>query len=302
MSTTQIESILKDWALWPSLCSSAPSLEQVSPLVDGLTNSNWLLTIDTNEELGNQTNSDVQQYVIRINATNNLALKLNRQAEWDMHQNIADFNICPPFIYKDPKDIYWIRPFLKNHTLASALNTNTNVLTPEFLKNIARQLKLIHSVPVSKSWPSINFPELIEHYWQQIKAKKNNSQCEFEARFKTLRETLDVTLQGEEYTPCLCHMDPNPSNWILDNQKQHLIDWEYAALGNKAWDIAVFCDTCNLTPQQIDIFLKSYGAITNKQFKLASVQMQYLSLLWFYVQDHLSDAALHKALVELPSR
>jgi len=94
-------------------------------------------------------------------------------------------------------------------------------------------------------------------------------------------------------------MDPNPSNWILDNEKLHLIDWEYAAVGNKAWDLAVFADTCNLTPEQVEFFLNSYQGVGTEQFNLASKQMQYLSLLWFYVQDHLSDAALLNKLTNL---
>jgi len=297
MSTVQIESILKDWALWPSLCSKTPSIEHVSPLVDGLTNSNWLLGIETDKESG-----DSQQYVIRINATNNLALKLNRQAEWDMHQSISHYNICPAYLYRDPQDIYWIRPFLKTHTLDSALKNNPGVITQEFLKKIASQLRTIHSVPISNSWPSINYADLIEHYWQQITPKQNKINVELAQDLQNVRAQLDLTLQCEEYSPCLCHMDPNPSNWILDNEKLHLIDWEYAAVGNKAWDLAVFADTCNLTPEQIEFFLKFYQGISTEQFNLASKQMQYLSLLWFYVQNHLTDAALLNKLIKLQGR
>ncbi len=295
MDTAQIESILKDWALWPSLCSKAPILEQVTPLVDGLTNSNWLLDVKCDQ-------SGTQQYVVRINATNNLALKLNRQAEWDMHQSISHYNICPAYLYRDPKDTYWIRPFLKTHTLASTLQTNPNAITHEFLEKIAVQLHTIHSVPTSNSWPSINYAELIEHYWQQIKQKQNSRNLEYAQRFQQVREQLGFTLQGNEYSPCLCHMDPNPSNWIVDNEKLHLIDWEYAALGNRVWDLAVFCDTCSLSPEQIEFLLQSYQGISTEQFKLASQQMKYLSLLWFYVQGHLTDADLFNELINLQSR
>ena len=271
-----------------------PTLKHVTPLVDGLTNSNWLL-----EVTDRNSNEGVQQYVIRINATNNLALNLNRQAEWDMHQCISQYNICPAFLYRDPFDKYWIRPYLKTATLANNLIENENFITQALLKKVAGQLHIIHSIPTSKTWPSIQYIELIDHYWQQINKKQNTTNTNTIKSLLLVRTKLDLKLQDKLYTPCLCHMDPNPSNWILDSDKLHLIDWEYAAMGNRAWDLAVFCDTCNLSETQIEYFLTCYESITPKQFNLASQQMSYLSLLWFYVQDHLTDSALLQKLFTL---
>ncbi len=294
MTTLTIESVLQDWALWPNLCTSLPTLVNVTPLVDGLTNSNWLLEVS-----GHDSTEGVQQYVIRINATNNLALNLNRHSEWDMHQCISQYNICPAFLYRDPFDKYWIRPFLKTGTLANSLKENGNTITQDLLQKVAGQLQIIHNIPTSKVWPSIQYNELIEHYWQQIKEKQNPKNVSTVKSLLQVRSKLDLKLQDEAYTPCLCHMDPNPSNWILDVDKLHLIDWEYAAMGNRVWDLAVFCDTCDLSKTQIEYFLACYSGITPQQFNLASQQMTYLSLLWFYVQNHLTDAALLKKLLSL---
>ena len=289
-STQQIEEILKDWHLWSGLCNKEPSLKQVMPLVDGLTNSNWLLKIES------ETGQDSRQYVIRINAANNLALKLNRQTEWDMHQSISHYNICPAYLYRDPSDTYWIRPFLKNHTLVAAVNHNKNVISSDFLKTIACHFKIIHSIPISDNWPKINFPELINHYWQQIAEKQIEIKNTLAINLADIRSKLEQHLQGTSYTPCLCHMDPNPSNWILNNKELHLIDWEYAALGNKAWDLAVFGDTCGLSQEQTELLLEHYKDINYQDFNLASKQMKYLSVLWYYVQGHLPDETLLEKL------
>ena len=291
MNTQTISEILKDWSLWPNICSFQPSLEHVKPLVDGLTNSNWLLEINNN------------QYVIRINATNDLALKLNRQSEWDMHQSISSYGICPAYLYRDPSDTYWIRPFLKTHTLESTIAQNKSFFTSSFLKVIAIHFKAVHSTPIAKGWPRIIYSELIEHYWQQISKKQNNTKNKPEQSLKNrlanIKKTLRLKLEGSNYTECLCHMDPNPSNWILDKKELHLIDWEYAALGNKAWDLAVFSDTCFLSTNQMDLLLKHYQDINRQQLDLARVQMKYLSALWYYVQGHLTDTALLKQLNDL---
>ncbi len=294
MGTTQIEHILKDWTLWPEICSNQPTLEQITPLMDGLTNSNWLLEVKKSQD------QEPLQYVIRINATNNMALKLNRQAEWDMHQTTSRYGICPAYLYRDPSDTYWIRPFLKTHTLESTISRGENLINSDFLKMIANHFQTIHSTPISNKWPKIIYSELIHHYWQQITEKqtgfKKRLEETSEKKLNNIREILEKKLQDSNYTPCLCHMDPNPSNWILNNKELHLIDWEYAALGNKAWDLAVFSDTCNLSAEQIELLLNHYQVISSDQFNMAKMQMKYLSILWYYVQDHLTDNELLKQL------
>ena len=293
MSTTQIESILKDWTLWPDICRNQPSLQQITPLMDGLTNSNWLL------EVKNHQDQESQQYVIRINASNNLALKLNRQAEWDMHQTTSCYGICPAYLYRDPNDTYWIRPFLKTHTLESTISQSKNLINSDLLKKIAHHLKTVHNTPTSNKWPKIIYSELIHHYWQQVAEKQVRLKETLETKLNKIRKTLNEKLQDTNYTECLCHMDPNPSNWILNNEELHLIDWEYAALGNKAWDLAVFSDTCNLSAEQIELLLNHYQANSNDQFNMARMQMKYLSILWYYVQGHLTDTELLKQLSAL---
>ena len=294
MNTQTISKILEDWSLWPNICSEQPCLEQLTPLIDGLTNSNWLLEVKSKQD------DSSQHYVIRINATNNLALKLNRQTEWDMHQSISNYGICPAYLYRHPSDIYWIRPFLKTHTLESTLSQNKNFITSDFLKVIASHFKTVHSTPISNSWPKIIYPELIKHYWQQIEIKQNNNKERLEDALKSnltnLKEALKIKLPNTNFTPCLCHMDPNPSNWILNERELHLIDWEYAALGNKVWDLAVFSDTCHLNADQMDLLLKHYQGIDQQQLDMARMQMTYLSTLWYYVQGHLTNSQLVKQL------
>ena len=291
---TQIKNILNDWSLWPDLCAEKPSINQVSPLLAGLTNSNWLLEIENAK-----SNGIAQQYIIRINATNNLALKLNRESEWDMHQTISRYDICPAFLYRDPQDIYWIRPFLKTHTLQKTLVNDSSFIDTAFLIKVAKLFSTIHKIPTSNTWPKIHFLELIDHYWQQIEPQLNLPCSGSAQQLLSIRKTLDSQLKGPNFTPCLCHMDPNPSNWIINDQYVHLIDWEYAALGNKAWDLAGFIDSCQLNQQQVNVLLSHYKEADASQLKMASRQMKYLSALWFYVQNHLNDDSLLDELRKL---
>lgn len=284
MNTEQIQNILSDWALWAGICSKPPSLEQISPLVKGLTNDNFLLSTTNN--------NTTKRFVIRINAPNAHALFLNRHAEWHIHQSIAQYGICPQYVYRDPKDRYWIRPYTEQKTLNETLLDSKNTDLDKLLTSIVNKLKITHQVPISNAWPRINFLERTDHYWNQI--FKKFSHTEQLNTLKNLKDEADKQLKSTGYTPTLCHMDPNPNNWIINNHEAILIDWEYAAIGNPAWDLATLINTCNLSEDDQNKLLTLYfnGRIKKSQIEFAKCQMEYLSALWYCVQGILNPVNL----------
>ena len=293
MNSEQIEKLINDWQLWPAICSERPSTDDFTPLVNGLTNSNILLTT--------QDSQSTKQYVFRFNAPNAQSLGLNRHAEWHIHQSIAQYNICTPFVYRDPKDIYWVRPYLKNTILHEQLLHSDEDQVNTLLRQTAKKLKLVHSITASSAWPKINFKNRTDHYWKQIFNRIDASNLALKDTLTHLKEHSDAQLKSSGHTMRLCHMDPNPNNWIIDSDEIYLIDWEYSAIGDPSWDLAVFCDTCNLTLEQQTLFLKYYGSarIKYKQLYFAQLQMRYLSALWYCVQNVISPNNLVDAIIEL---
>jgi thiamine kinase len=296
MSSEQIQNLIDDWRLWPDICSEPPTADNFSGLVKGLTNNNLLFT--------RTTNSITDKYVFRINAQNAHSLWLNRRAEWHIHQSISQFNICPPYIYQDPKNGYWVRPYIEGKTVHETVTEYPQAITTHLLKDIAKILKLIHNTPMSKSWPKINFKQRTDHYWQQILKRLGSKQTELKIGLSNLKLTLDDQLKSTGYSPRLCHMDPNSNNWILNQKQIHLIDWEYAAIGNPAWDLAVICDTFELTDEQQDDFINQYSnrLVKRKELDLAQCQMEYLSALWYCVQGITNAQNLIDGLLQIGTK
>ncbi len=286
--------LIKDWKLWPSICAEQPRPNDFKALVKGLTNSSFSLYCDRNNQHKNTG------YVFRINAQNAQALGLNRHAEWHIHQCVAQYDICKPYIYRDPKDIYWVRPFIEGQTLYELMLNCTEADTQGYLKEVALKLKATHNTPLSSAWPIIDFKQRTDHYWTQI-LKQTLETPELGKALSAYKDEIDIQLKSPGYSLKLCHMDPNPHNWIVDTDKLYLIDWEYAAIGNPVWDIAVLCDSCNLTPTQTELFLQYYGngQIKPSQLEFANRQMKYLSALWYCVQKVISPENLLPALDEL---
>ncbi|EAT13493.1 phosphotransferase [Bermanella marisrubri] len=281
----ELEVLAKDWSGWPNLISRPPSFDDFQFLDNGLTNNNWLL------------HGDQQRYVIRMNAANAKALYLNREAEWHIHDLVSQEGLCPSFIYRHPSDKYWIRPFQSGLTLSHAL-TNETFDLENFIRQAAVIFRKIHSMPLSSSWPRINFKERTDHYWNQLLEHHASD----EQRLIKLKEQLDNTFQVKPFSAVLCHMDANAKNWIIESDTSHeihnisLIDWEYAAVANPMWDLAVFLDHLPLNEEQEACFLKAYGPISFKALSEAKQQMQYLSQLWFVIQQQAKPESLESLL------
>tara|TARA_B100001063_G_scaffold34129_1_gene27768 strand:- start:1260 stop:1562 length:303 start_codon:yes stop_codon:yes gene_type:complete len=98
-------------------------------------------------------------------------------------------------------------------------------------------------------------------------------------------------------------MDTNLHNWIVDESGSlHLIDWEYAGLGNPIWDLAVFSDSAKLSQSDDSKLLEFYGKYTLDELELAKQQMEYLSILWFAIQENTHSNTLMCELNNLAIR
>lgn len=280
-----LKSALQDWSHWPILGVLQQSDCEFTLLDKGLTNENWLVCTSKSNHKNDSSLFYAQKFVIRINAPNAIALNINRQAEWVIQGILAKAHIITPYLFRQQNDQYWIRPFVHGETLASTLSKN-QALNSATLQAVSHHLRAIHNTSCSDLIPTIIFAERTNYYWQQIFESSAHQATEIRSQLNTLKASLDAQLNKQSYTASLCHMDTNINNWISAGDKLELIDWEYAAIGNPAWDLAVFCESAQLNRAQAKFLLASYGAINTEQLQYANKQMQYLSALWFAVQQN----------------
>ena len=95
----------------------------------------------------------------------------------------------------------------------------------------------------------------------------------------------------------LCHHDLNKRNFIFSD-KVKLIDWEYACLDDKYFDLATTIIEFNLNKKEEDLFLKTY--FKNKfhinRKKIFFFKMNYLNLCiqWFSKEDKIKEKISYK--------
>lgn len=283
-----LHDVLKDWPLWPILNQYEQTACDFIPLEQGLTNENWLVTLP---------NENNQQFVIRINAKNAKTLNIHHQNEYEIVERISKLGICPAISYNDPDFKYWVRPYISGYTLAEHQSAGFEI--SEDLEQVAKLLLSTHKQPIEKHWPSVNTYVRTEFFWAQTLPKPSMQN----ANLQQLKQELDTALLPNNHLVCLCHMDTNTHNWIKNkNGTLNLIDWEYAGLGDPIWDLAVFSDSAKLSLSEEKKLLSFYGDYTVDQLHLAKLQMEYLSILWFAVQENTDSNTLYCELKNLAAR
>ena len=104
----------------------------------------------------------------------------------------------------------------------------------------------------------------------------------------TKQKVMDIKQQIDiacNTTKVPCHNDPLCENWVYGNERMFLIDWEYAGMNDKMWDLADISIEANYDKKLDTILLKEYfdqepDALTWKHFYANKIYVDYLWTLW----------------------
>lgn len=86
---------------------------------------------------------------------------------------------------------------------------------------------------------------------------------------------------GKDIKPC--HNDLVAENFIKNNERMYLIDWEYAGYNDPMWDLAAHLIECEFTKENEELFLKYYfkdEPISEKNLKKILIFKILQDILW----------------------
>ncbi|WP_444944023.1 phosphotransferase [Microbulbifer sp. ZKSA006] len=253
--------IPNDWQRWSK---ARPTV--VRALTGGLTNSAFLL-----ESAG-------QRMVLRINSSISEQLNLDRAAEQQALHSATVSGSCAPLIYCDPLYKYLVTGFVEG--------TPWDKNTPRSLERVADLLRRIHSAPAIDA--QLDIREKISSYRPFI-----DRRASFFQLLDTLQERLAPLISrtyqfSDGYH--LCHNDLSGGNLIeRPSGRLYAIDWEYAAMGDRFYDLAVLVEEHSLDLAAQNQLLECYLNRTvtpkdNQRLQLWQFIYGYLCVLWHGVQ------------------
>lgn len=216
---------------------------------------------------------DEKKYILRVPGIGTDKL-INRKDEYNVYQTIKDFHISDEVLFFDKDTGVKITRFIENVHNCDATNE----------KEVAKCMKAVHNLHKLNLQVQHTFDlkERINFYADLAISSK------YEDYLKTKEDVFELLNKIElmHRHQCLCHIDPNQDNCLIDeNGNTTLIDWEYASMQDPLIDIAMFAIYADYNKQQIDrlidiYFLNENRKVTREEKFIIYTYVAASGLLW----------------------
>jgi thiamine kinase-like enzyme len=248
----------------PLLAARPAAQWQARPLA-GMTNRNWRVTAGDADYVLRAPGASSQRYLKRAQEFHNAALA-------------ADLGIAPQLLYADPASGVTLQAFLAD---ARAL-TPADFADAGIARKIGAVLGRLHRSGHAFQGVMQAFP-IIDTYMALAA----------DDRLKRLRdraEPIRAALDAHPVAPVPSHIDPNPSNFLLrEDGTLLLIDWEYSAMCDPAWDLASIAMGGRLARAA---FREGYGALPDEsRLWLMRAALHLVAGSWTYAEIAGGNAA-----------
>lgn len=212
-----------------------------------------------------------KKYLIRIPGEGTEYL-VNRQQEVEVYERLKERGITEEILYINGENGIKVTKFLEKVHVC-------NINDWDQVSACIRHLKQFHQMKLQVNH-EFNLYKKIEEYEKRCKAEVQKLEGYEEVR-KKIMDLKTITSQAEN-TYCLCHIDPVTDNFLIDEQRVYLIDWEYAAMCDPHIDIAMFCIYSELDKERTDRVINIYfeDCCTEQVRKKIYAYMAASAFLW----------------------
>jgi thiamine kinase-like enzyme len=268
------------------MADPAPALAQLGallgphgtpePLAGGITNHNYKIRFGEAD------------YVVRVPGKDTALLGIDRKSEWAATCAAANLGIGPPIgaMLDDP-------PCLVTRFIEGAPATSEELREPKRIYRVARALHALHESGTELT-TSFSAFEIVESYARLARARGVDPPPAYAAAVKRAR-TIERALTGPDHAPVACHNDLLASNFIRSpDDRLRLIDWEYAGMGDRYFDLGNFAVNNQLDESEEEILLDAYfyeppGPRARATLKLMRYMSDFREAMWGVLQSGVSD-------------
>lgn len=247
---------------------------KTSPLGGGITNQNFRVDAAGGES-----------FVLRIGGENAELLGIHRQHEYAANHAAARIGIAPEVVYFIEPEGYLVTRFVNGRPLP-----REKIGKPENIRRVVAALKQIHALPAI---PGAFSPfRTVEGYAATARRYGVTFPANFDWLMARLRE-IEAAFLKDPYVPRPCHNDLLNENFLDDGTlRVRILDWEYAGMGDVAFDLANFAVHHQLSDGQERFLLEQYyGETTPRRFarhKLMRIASDMREAMWGMVQIGIS--------------
>jgi thiamine kinase-like enzyme len=243
----------------------------VEPLGGGITNHNFKIT----------THGDA--FVLRIGGKDTALLGIDRQAEHAASLAAAELGVGPEVIAFLEPEGYLVTRFVEGSPLPPE-----EVRKPDMLRRVAGTLRRVHDGP---PFPTRFDSFRVVEAYLAIAGERGVAEPN---AYQSAKQTADAIESARGYQPeHPCHNDLLNANFIAADGDVRIVDWEYAGMGDRFFDLANFSINHELSDAESELLLAAYFGELDGADVAALRLMRFMSdfreAMWGVVQQGISE-------------
>jgi thiamine kinase-like enzyme len=232
-----------------------PAESEPVALDGGITNRNYRVRIGGRD------------CVVRLPGKNTELLGIDREAERAATEAAAALGIGPHVIGFEPGRGCLVTAFIE-----------ARPVPPEELRTrvteVATALRAIHSGP---TLPSTFSPFQRTRDYERTARKRGGTIPAAYPEVRAIADDIEAVLDGD---PVPCHNDLLTANFLDDGERLRILDWEYAGMGDRYFDLANFSNHHDLSVPEMEALIAAYFGESTPAH-LARVQlMRPMAAFW----------------------
>jgi thiamine kinase-like enzyme len=248
----------------------------VSLLDGGITNRNFRVRFGGSD------------YVVRLPGKDTALLGIDRGAECAANKQAADLGIAPPVAayIEEP-------PCLVTVYVAGRPMGAVELREPDTIAEVARALRSFHDSDLELS-SNFDCFRVVERYAAVAGERGAEMPGGLDEALDRAGAIRDAMGGGRERAPAPCHGDLLDTNFLWDGDRVLIVDWEYAGMGERYFDLANFAVNNGLEDEEETLLLREYLGDPPTDRQRAEVKLlRYMSDLretaWAVVQSAVSE-------------
>ena len=161
----------------------------------------------------------------------------------------------------------------------------------ERLEELAASLRAVHAGPPLRA--RFDSFAIVDAYRATAVAHGTPVPPQFGRLLSRARRIREL-LTGPEHTPVPCHNDLLPGNFIHDGERLRIVDWEYAGMGSRYFDLGNLSVNNGLNEAGDEWLLECYWGEPCTRRRLATVRLMrimsdFREAMWGVVQTAISE-------------
>ena len=252
--------------VWPG------SVRSIEALTGGITNRNFRVELTTGE-----------QVVLRVGGKDTALLGIDRSVEHEATRAAAAQGLAPDVIRFVQPQGYLVTRFVEGAPISE-----DEVRKPDKLREVATALRRFHEGhAIPGRFDSFR---VVEAYHDTAAERGVRSP----PAYNEAKEIADRVEEARGVQPAVpCHNDLLNANFIYDGDRLWIVDWEYAGMGDRFFDLANFSVNHELTDDENEELLQAYFGEVDEEDVRALVLMRFMSdfreAMWGVVQQAISE-------------